>query len=1107
MLGPLEVRSDGIELPLGGPKQRALLALLLLDANCVVSRDRLVDAFFEGRDGSSDRALRVRVSRLRTALAADGDERLLSRQPGYLLRVDAGELDVHLFESLVAEGRRALQDSDAESAVQVLREADSLWRGPVLADVEFEAAAGAQIERLEALRLEAVEERVEAELALGLHAALASELDALVADYPLRERLRGQQMVALYRCGRQADALVCYRRARELLVGELGLEPGPRLKELEQAILRQDRTLDAPPQRMAVAVAGVPRRRLRPLALGVAAVGFATAVATALVAAGPEKSFGSIKGDSVALVSVRGALEGVVPLNAAPSDITAGFGSLWVSQANAGRVVRIDPKRHAVVATIPVGRGPHEIAAGAGDIWVVNTLEGTLSRIDPQADAVAQTVEVGSEPSAVVVSGGSVWVASYGNGTVTRISPATGRIERVATSGSGPSALAGSPGTIWAANDRAGTLARIDARTGAVVDVIHVGDAPSAVAVAGSNVWVLDRLDSTLSRVDIARDVVTATYPLAGTPSGFAFAEGALWVTDEYNGSLLRLDPTTGETTKTVRVGGRPQALTANAGLWTAVAAGGALHRGGTLRVIATNSVVDTIDPGASTSPDGDPANLLRMTNDGLVTLAQVSGPDGARLVPDLALSLPAPTDAGRSYTFRLRPRIRYSNGSLLRAADVRHTFERLFEIHSSGAAYFQGILGTAACTRHPKGCDLSQGIATDNRARTVTFRLSRPDPDFLYKLTLTYGLVLPAATPGREAHSPLPATGPYTIVRYTPHREVQLARNPHFREWSATAQPAGYPDQIVMRLGLAGGEGPRLLAHGGADFMGNVSPIPSSLRDFFLLRHPSQVRTNPALVTNFLFLNVHARPFDDSRVRRALNYALDRGAIVRADGGLIAVRPTCQLLPPQLPGYRPYCPYTRSPGSDGLWSRPDLVRARALVAASGTKGMHVTVWDTRAPQVFVNEGHAVVAALRKLGYRASLRLLPDEAYYHYTNDSRNHAQIIDAGWSVDYPAANNVIGKLTCAYFVPGDSVATTDAGGLCDPALDKRIARAALLQAVDPTAANTLWARLDRDLTDRAVWLPTVTPNEVDLVSPRVGNYQFNPVRGALIDQLWVR
>lgn len=202
-----------------------------------------------------------------------------------------------------------------------------------------------------------------------------------------------------------------------------------------------------------------------------------------------------------------------------------------------------------------------------------------------------------------------------------------------------------------------------------------------------------------------------------------------------------------------------------------------------------------------------------------------------------------------------------------------------------------------------------------------------------------------------------------------------------------------------------------------------------------------------------------------------------------------------------------PVLPYTRDPAEDGRWRAPDLSRARRLAAASGTTGMKVTVWNAPGPQGAIDETKDSVTALQQLGYRASLRILPSSTYFTYTNDSRNHAQVIDGGWSADFPTADDFIGKLTCSYFVSRDGPDTTDDSEFCDPAIDRQVARAASLQATDPNAADALWARLDRELTDLAIWLPTVTPDEIDLVSRRVGNYRYNPAWGALLDQLWVR
>jgi DNA-binding SARP family transcriptional activator len=257
ILGPLEVWDGGRQISLSGPKQRALLALLLLHANEVVSGDRLIEELW-GEDSTESAAtsVRVNVSRLRKALPGDV---LVTRSPGYVIRIDPDQLDLERFERLVDEGRGLLADGRPADAAARLREALSLWRGPALADLRYESFAQGAIARLEEIRLAALELRIEADLALGRDRELIGELEALTAEHPLRERLRGHLMTVLYRSGRQADALDVYQQARRTLVDELGIEPSPALQELERAILRQDAALGVP--QAAPTAAGEPAER------------------------------------------------------------------------------------------------------------------------------------------------------------------------------------------------------------------------------------------------------------------------------------------------------------------------------------------------------------------------------------------------------------------------------------------------------------------------------------------------------------------------------------------------------------------------------------------------------------------------------------------------------------------------------------------------------------------------------------------------------------------------------------------------------------------------------------------------------------------------------
>src|SRR5687767_594791 len=283
ILGPLEVTDGERPVSIGGARQRAVLAILLLHRGQVVSVDRLVDDLWgEQAPGTATKTLQVYISRLRKEL---GQSVVLTRGGGYVLDIDADRLDAERFERLTGDGRDALERGDARRAGDLLREALGLWRGPPLGDLAYEPFAQSHVGRLDELRLVALEQRIEADLALGEHAALIPELETLVREHPARERLRAQLILALYRSGRQADALASYRDARRALIAELGIEPGRELQELERAILAQDPELDAPAR--ARRPAASPRARRGGVLVGLGG-GLLLAVAVAAVFAGGE---------------------------------------------------------------------------------------------------------------------------------------------------------------------------------------------------------------------------------------------------------------------------------------------------------------------------------------------------------------------------------------------------------------------------------------------------------------------------------------------------------------------------------------------------------------------------------------------------------------------------------------------------------------------------------------------------------------------------------------------------------------------------------------------------------------------------------------------------
>src|SRR6266511_2221243 len=580
-----------------------------------------------------------------------------------------------------------------------------------------------------------------------------------------------------------------------------------------------------------------------------------------------------------------------------------GGSSSALSAVDANSVGVIDAKRNAITSQAPVGASPSRVAIGAGAVWVTNFEDRTVSRVDPDTHEVQQTIQVGSGPTGVAVGNSAVWVANNLDGTLSRIDPETNAGVQLPVA-NGASAVAYGEGSLWVANSGEQTVSRIDPRTNAVSATIRVGEGPVGVAVG----------------------------------------EGAVWVTNEFSETLSRIDPRKDAVVQTVRLRNRPQGLAVSGNdVWVAVQASGRGHRGGTLRVLLGDVPVDSIDP-AIASQTGAQLSLI-LAYDGLTAFKKASGSEGTQLVPDLATSVPAPTNSGRTYTFEVRSNIHYSSGALVKPADFRYAIERIFKLGSQGVRYYDGIVGAQACLRKPARCDLSAGIATDEAARTVTFHLAAPDSEFLKKLALPYASAVPVGTPIGEAGThPIPGTGPYRIFRYQPNRRVEYARNPRFREWSRAAQPDGYPDRIVFQIGGNSERSVTAVERGKADLI--VEALPADRIDEVKAQYASQLHVNPIPVTFFLFLNTRAPPFDDVRVRRALNYAIDRGAVTRlAPGGPGFAHPTCQVLPPAVLGYRPYCPYTLNPSPSGAWTAPNLAEAKRLVAASHTSGMTITIW------------------------------------------------------------------------------------------------------------------------------------------------------------------
>ena len=1016
LLGPLEVTAGGHALDVGGPKQRALLAILLLHANQPVPRDVLIEQLWgESPPAGPDHAVEVYVWRLRKTLdPVAGSPCVLTRAGGYLLRAAPEQVDLVRFERLAHDGQRSLAEGQADRAAGKFREALALWRGPPLADFRGEAFAQARITGLEKLRAEVAEDRIEADLALGQHARVVGELEAIVASRPLRERPYQQLMVALYRCGRQADALAVYQDARRTLVDELGIEPGQQLRQLERAILQQDPSLELPTRRAAARAVVPPPGTARAWFTGpggrrrlVAAAGALALTLTLLVAATTHGSARLAAGpDSVGVIDGATAdLSAVVTRVGRPDGIASGAGAVWVTDSADNLLLRVDLAGQ-VIDRIPVGRGPAGVTVGDGEVWVANELDGTVSEVNPGAGRQVATIPVGIGPHAIAFGYGSVWVANVTDDTLFRIDAATGTVTTVIPLGSAPAGIATGAGAVWVTSQQTGELLRIDPADNRPSRAIPIGRSPAGLAAGGGSIWVADS-GGALWRVD-PRTGRARTIKLGGAPAGVTYSGGAVWVARSLSGSVSKIIPATGKV-QLIHLGNEPTDLVAAGGrVWATVLPSLASHRGGTLTVITQ------LPADEGSRPPTDPAvafyswawQMLSLTNDGLVGYRRVTGLAGDELVPDLATALPRPTDGGRTYTFRLRSGIRYSTGALVRPEDFRRAIERVVVIdrrlNPSIPYWYTGIVGAAQCERRPDPCDLTRGITTDDAAGTISFHLTAPDPEFLYKLAFPWAYAVPDGTPDHMISAgQLPATGPYLTSSLVPGHTWTLVRNPRFREWSPQAQPGGYPDRIVLRLDVAPGQAVADVERGQASVV--LSPPPGSIGQLET-RYTSQVHSGPLTATIALTLNTRVAPFDKLAARQAVNDAIDRNRVIALNGGSLTAQATCQVLPPTMSGYHPYCPYTIQPGPGGAWTAPDFARAEQLVRASGTLGDRVTVlyghqdgFPTPATARYV------VSVLNQLGYRASLRVV-GSAYYSVLGDSRDRVQAGFFSWYQDYP-------------------------------------------------------------------------------------------------------
>ena len=811
ILGPLEVLDGAGPLPLGGAKQRAALAILLLQRNAVVSRDSLIDGLWgDTPPPSAAHTLETYMSRLRKALLCDRDRgRLQTRPPGYMLRVDDGELDLQRLELLLEQGKRAVESHDPMKAAAALGEGLALFRGGPLEDLAHLPFAHEEVGRLEELRLAGLEQRIDVDLELGRSEAVVGELEALVTRYPLRERFWAQLMLALYRSGRQGEALTAFDRVRGELADELGVDPGQPLRDLQRRVLQQDPRLEpahighAPvdvrilQQSTGARSAGVrveeeasrppgsrPWRR-RKIIVAAATVVVALGAVLVPVVTGDGADAPTAFSPGMAIIDVSsGEQTAFIP----PSEVNQGnysyaAGHFWAWAGDPDLFVEIDPNSGSTLKRISPTSDVRAYAVMGNDLWEVG---GTaLAEID-----VDLGVEVARYPlpkdhhlpggqTGVAVADGSLWVTRGGLDEVVRVDPKTGEWIRVYSGVPGAVSIAIDAGFAWAISNFTG-VSVLDLATGDVVRVkIPVGPL-QYVAAGGGYGWVSDEAKGVVYKIDRAGNVV-ATYATGEGARPMSFGEGVLWVANQDAGTVTGIDAVTGSA-RSFSFHHPAGDVAAGAGRILVNVGSGLSYedqidalQGSVGKLLVQPYQLARNDPALDSTPLAFQVEYATCAK--LLNYPDRTGTSGERLHPEVAASMPALSADSRTYTFTVRPGYRFSppSNQPVTAETFRSSIERALSPRMATSAPGPLSIGDIAGETVFRAGEADHISGIRARGDTLAITLVRPSSDFLQRFALPFFCPVPIGSPigvpdvGAIMRAgdrlTIPSAGPYYIA------------------------------------------------------------------------------------------------------------------------------------------------------------------------------------------------------------------------------------------------------------------------------------------------------------------------------------------------------
>jgi YVTN family beta-propeller protein len=844
------------------------------------------------------------------------------------------------------------------------------------------------------------------------------------------------------------------------------------------------------------------RRRRRLLASLLAAGAVLAAVLVAVLSfAGGGGGALEVAPNSVAIIDPEtGEVEGDVPVGSIPTAIAAGEGGVWVANFDDSTVSRIDPATRKVIRVIPLKGTPTGVAASGGRVWVAtgNPRTGKVYRIDPQYNRITGTADVAVDSRffdrrAIAAQDDIVWVANL-DGTAVKIDPddAKATTEIAANVGSFPSIALGF-GSVWVGNGYNNEVARIDLATGAVIKLIQVGDGPSNIAVGAGAVWVTNRYDDTVMRIDPTSNVVAETIRVGEHPIGIAVGGGAVWVANSRDGTISKIDPRTNRVVRVVPIGNEPMGITvADGRLWVTVAPDpfGTSRKtranGAILRVASPGLAFDSTDPAiAYSGGPGGAWQLEQATCAKLLNYPDRPTPEGSTLVPEVARELPVVSDGGKTYTFRIRPGFRFSppSNAPVTAQTFKSTIERTLNKVMRSPAVSNGYLDDIVGARAYEAGKAPHIAGIAARGDTLTIRLLKPDGALPSKLAMPFFCAVPVGTPVDPDGLPtIPSAGPYYLASYTYGSSAILRRNPNYHG----SRPRR-PVEIHYTLDVGAKPGLAAVEVNEADYYGTGGYIPEEL-DRLRARYGSgspaaqrRFYANPKVSVLYLPLNTSRPLFANVRLRRAVNFAIDRGALLKLFPGF---RPTDQYLPPGMPGFTDVDVYP---------FEPDLAEARRL-AGPGKHGTAVLYMGNaeRSPQIVA----IITKGLEAIGIDVEVRQFPHPVHYTKHAVRGEPFDISFYGWATDYLDPSGFLN-----YQFSGRSLraeGNTNLSYFDDPEYNRRLAAAERLTG---PARSRAYGELDVDLARNAA--PVVawgTQTDHELFSARIGCQVYQPSAGAV-------